>query len=39
LKGLSPFNNHSSPSPFNERGIKGVRLVRIIIRGISGYED
>jgi len=26
LKGLRPFKNSPSPSPFKERGIKGVRL-------------
>ncbi len=25
LKGLSPFKNHSSPSPLKERGTEGVR--------------
>jgi len=33
LKGLCPFKTHPSPSPRKERGIKGVRLIRIIIKG------
>jgi len=27
LKGLRPFKTSPSPSPFKERGIKGVRLL------------
>jgi len=27
LKGRSPFKYHSSPSPFKEMGVKGVRLI------------
>jgi hypothetical protein len=29
LKGLSPFKNNPSPSPLKERGIKGVRFIKI----------
>jgi len=38
LKGQSPFKTYPSPSPFKERGIKGVRLIRIIIKEVN-YED
>jgi hypothetical protein len=31
LKGRSPFKNNSSPSPFKERGIKGVRFINNFI--------
>jgi hypothetical protein len=27
LKGRSPFKTYTSPSPFKERGIEGVRLI------------
>jgi hypothetical protein len=27
LKGFNPFKTNPSPSPFKERGIKGVRLI------------
>jgi len=30
MKGLRPFKNNSSPSPSKERGIKGVRLLKIL---------
>jgi len=29
LKGFYPFKTNPSPSPFKERGIKGVRLIDI----------
>jgi len=33
LEGAKPLQAYLSPSPFKERGIKGVRMIRIIIKG------
>ncbi|MFC1977633.1 hypothetical protein ACFLWS_05155 [Chloroflexota bacterium] len=35
----SPLLKTSPPLLLKERGIKGVRLIRIIVKEVSGYED
>jgi len=39
LKGQSLFRKIISPSPLKEKRIKGVRLIRIIIKEGLDYED
>ena len=38
LKGRSPFNNYSSPSPSKERGIKGVRLINNLFTAYFDFD-
>jgi hypothetical protein len=38
LKGRSPLKNNSSPSPFKERGIQGVRSIKISVTEVKGEQ-